>query len=66
MPTKRKKNEITEEDIVAGFREIAFSEETKDADRLRALDWLAGYIEKREENEEVMKKLDEVLEFLRT
>jgi len=57
----RKKRSVKESDIVKEFVEIAFSEETKNSDRLRALDWLADYIAGTKAKDEVLKKLDDVL-----
>ena len=61
-----RKNEITEERIVKQYCEIAFSEsnEVRDGDRMRALDWLSDYLKAKKDRDEVMKKLDEVLALL--
>lgn len=56
---------VTERKIVKRFAEIAFDPETKDSDRLRALDWLSEHLEKKSGQEETLNKLDKVLDELR-
>lgn len=51
-----------EKRIMREMAEIAFSEEEKASDRLRALGFLAERITEDEERETAMKRLDEVLE----
>jgi hypothetical protein len=57
----RRKGQIRDAEIVEAFSRIAFSEDTKDADRIRALDWLADRLEKEQGQDAVLKRLDEVL-----
>ncbi len=59
-----KENEIIENDIIAEFKQIAFGGD-KDSDRMRALEWLAEYLERKNTEESVLRKLDEVLAELR-
>ncbi len=60
---KRKKRSacIEEEAIVSGVAEIAFGENTKDSDRLRALDWLEEHRRRSRGHADVLEKLDRVL-----
>ena len=60
-PRKKPAKGVTEEDIVSKFVEIAFAESTKDSDRLRALDWLSDYLNRTDDRNAVLDKLDEVL-----
>lgn len=60
MPKKRN-NAPTEDQVVAQFTAIAFSTDAKDSDRLRALDWLAEYLEKNRGESAMMERLDEIL-----
>ena len=53
---------MTEKRIVKRFAEIAFDPETKDSDRLRALDWLAAHLDEKNGQEEILRRLDRVLE----
>lgn len=55
------KSQISDKRIVDAFASIAFSEETKDTDRIRALDWLADYLDKEKGQDTVLKRLDAVL-----
>ena len=59
---KNKKRLVSEADIVKEFVSIAFSEESKPADKLRALDWLGDHLDKKRKNEETLEKLREVLD----
>ena len=52
---------VTKKKIVAQVALLAFGEETKDSDRLRALEWLAEDLEKGSEENKTMKRLDEIL-----
>ena len=52
---------VTEKKIVRRFAEIAFDPETKDSDRLRALDWLAEHLHEKNGQEEILHRLDRVL-----
>ena len=56
---------VSDRKIVDAFSDIAFSEDSKDTDRIRALDWLADYLEKEKGQDAVLKRLDEVLADLR-
>lgn len=58
---RKKRPPVSEKRIVKEFVDIAFSEDTKTADRLRALDWLSDNLSNRKKDEEIMNKLDEVL-----
>lgn len=60
-PRKSKKRLINEKKIVEEFVDIAFSDETKTTDKLRALDWLSDNLSRRKKDEEIMNKLEEVL-----
>ncbi len=52
---------VTDKKIVRKFAEIAFSDETKDSDRIRALGWLSAYLDKEKEQDAVLSRLDAVL-----
>ena len=52
---------MTEADIVKEVVGIAFSDESKPSDKLRALDWLGEHLSSKKRNEEVMQKLTDVL-----
>ena len=56
---------VSEKKIREKFAEIAFAAETKDSDRLRALDWLANYLSKEKDTSTVLERLDAVLEEIR-
>lgn len=62
MPPRKKRTKgVTEEEIVSKFAEIAFAESTKDSDRLRALDWLSDHLNRSDDRNAVLDKLDQVL-----
>ena len=61
---KRIRITLTEKRIIREMAGIAFSEEEKTADRLRALDLLSELTAKEEQRESAMAKLDEVLALL--
>lgn len=56
--------EIDERQIIAEFKKIAFLGE-KDSERMRALEWLAERLDRKNEGDAVLRKLDEVLAELR-
>jgi len=56
--------DIDERKIVDEFKRIAFSGE-KDSERMRALEWLAARLERKNSEDAVLRKLDEVLAELR-
>jgi len=60
--TDRIEGELREEQVVEKFTEIAFSADTRDGDRLRALDWLADYLRRRKSDGAVMERLDRILD----
>jgi hypothetical protein len=51
-----------EKKIMRQMAEIAFNQEEKTADRLRALDMLSEYIKKQEQSDDAYAKLDAILE----
>ena len=55
---------IDERLIIAVFIRIAFDGE-KDSERMRALEWLAEWLDRRKTEDVVLRKLDEVLAELR-
>lgn len=59
--TKRRKKLPNYEKIRKELADIAFSEEEKTADRLRALDMLSDALSSKEISEEAYQKLDNVL-----
>lgn len=61
IPRRRRKRSVSEKKIVEEFVDIAFSEDTKTTDKLRALDWLSDNLSRRKKDEEIMSKLEEVL-----
>ena len=63
MSEEKKRTRIrpTGKRILREMADIAFSEEEKTADRLRALDLLSDLVEAEEQREDALKKLDEVL-----
>ena len=58
MPRRKK---ITSEKILKEMESIAFSDDEKTADRLRALDFLSSVIGESAKTEEALEKLDEIL-----
>lgn len=58
---KRSAVNLSEKMIVEKFTEIAFSEDARDSDRLRALDWLSCYFRRTRDKEETLEKLDKIL-----
>jgi hypothetical protein len=56
--------DIDESRIIAEFKKIAFEGE-KDSERMRALEWLADRLDRKNSGDEVLRKLDEVLAELR-
>ncbi len=58
---RARKERCDEKTIMAALCEIAFSEESKDADRIRALDRLSGLIGRKKDEDFVLKRLDAVL-----
>lgn len=56
--------DIDERQIIAEFKKIAFNGE-KDSERMRALEWLADWLDRKNSGDEVLRKLDEVLAELR-
>ena len=65
-PKKKRRVRPTGRRIVREMADIAFSEEEKTADRLRALDLLSELTAETERRESALKKLDEVLSRLET
>jgi hypothetical protein len=59
-----KSTDIDETTIIAEFKKIAFYGE-KDSERMRALEWLADRLDRKNSGDEVLRKLDEVLAELR-
>ncbi len=53
-----------EKKIMRQMAEIAFNQEEKTTDRLRALDMLSEYIKKQEQSDDAYAKLDAILESL--
>ena len=51
----------SEKNIMKEFCGIAFSAEAKDADRIRALEWISAQLQRQKNEDAVIKKLDEVL-----
>jgi len=56
--------DIDERLILKEFKRIAFEGE-KDSERMRALEWLADWLERKNTENAVLRKLDEVLAELR-
>lgn len=56
--------DIDERQIIAEFKKIAFNGE-KDSERMRALEWLADWLDRKNSGDEALRKLDEVLAELR-
>ncbi len=57
---------VSEREIVRKYREIAFGSGSKDSDRLRALEWLSAYAERKKGEGAELRRLDEILRSLQT
>jgi hypothetical protein len=56
--------DLSEDEIAEQFRRIAFDGD-KDSDRMKALEWLSEWLERKNTSNQVLGKLDEVLAELR-
>ncbi len=66
---KKKKGKPSESEQILGMlRQIAFSEQTKDSDRIRALDLLSVRYDREQEEDAqaILHRLDDILEMVMT
>lgn len=62
MAQRERDTGVTKEQVIEQIAKIAFSPDAKDGDRLRALDWLSEFLRKKNETDEVLARLDSILQ----
>lgn len=62
---KDEETAVSEREIVEKYREIAFGSGSRDSDRLRALEWLSAYADRKKGEGAELRRLDEILRSLR-